>query len=63
MASVGRSFALLRGRITGDREKAVDFLNSLPAAKRNEMNRQESQARGSKRKRPYRLGERLQVRR
>lgn len=63
MASVGRSFALLRGRMTGDKEKAAEFLNSLSPAKRREINRQESQSRGSKRKKkPYRLGERLQVR-
>ena len=62
MASVGRSYAILRGRMTGNKEKAAGILNSLHPAKRREINRQESQSRGSKRKKkPYRLGERLQV--
>jgi len=48
--------------MTGNREEAAGLLNSLPAARRMEMNRQESRARGKRRKKPYRLGERLRVR-
>jgi len=60
VASIGKAWAVVRGRLTGDREKAKGLLDQTPTAKLIEMNRQESQARGSRRKRtPYRLGERV----
>jgi hypothetical protein len=62
--NVGRAYALVRGRMTGNREKAQGFLSSLHPAKRKEMNRQDARARGSaRRKKPYKLGERPQRRR
>ncbi len=64
MNSVGQAYAILRGRRQGDQEEAKGFLDSMPAGKRKEQNRQESKARGSARpKKPYRLGERVRVKR
>ncbi len=64
MMSVGQAYAIIKGRRTGDAEKAKGFLSSLSPGRRKEQNRQESQARGSARpKKPYRLGERIKVRR
>jgi hypothetical protein len=61
--SVGQAYAILRGRRHGSTEKAQGLLNSMSPGRRREQNRQESQARGSQRKKkPYRLGERVQVR-
>jgi hypothetical protein len=62
--SVGQAFAILKGRRHGDQDKAKGFLDSLDPAELKERNRQESKARGSARpKKPYRLGERVRVRR
>ena len=64
MMSVGQAWSIIKGRKTGDAEKAKGFLSSLSPGRRKEQNRQESQARGSARpKKPYRLGERIRVRR
>jgi hypothetical protein len=59
MSSVGKAWAIVRGRMTGNRPKAQGLLDSIPERKRTEMNRQESQARGKRRKKAYRLGERV----
>jgi hypothetical protein len=62
--NIGRAYAIVRGRMNGDPEEAQGFLDSIPAGKRKEMNRQNSRARGSKRtKKPYKLGERPRRRR
>ena len=64
MNSVGQAYAILKGRRQGNTEEAKGFLDSIPKSKRKEQNRQESKARGSARpKKPYKLGERLRVRR
>ncbi len=60
--NVGNSWAILKGRRHGDKARAASYLNSLSPAKRKEQNRQDSQAKGSKRsKKPYRLGESVRV--
>lgn len=62
MNSVGQAYAILRGRRHGNQEKAQGLLDGMSFGRRREQNRQESQARGTQRKsKPYRLGERLQV--
>ena len=61
--NIGRAYAIVRGRMNGDAEGAQGFLDSIPAGKRKEMNRQNSRARGSRRKKPYKLGERPRRRR
>jgi hypothetical protein len=62
--NVGRAYSIVRNRITGNNEKAQGFLDGINPAKRKEMNRQDSQARGSRRKKKaYKLGERLRRRR
>ncbi len=61
MGSVGQAYAVLRGRRSGNAEEASGLLNSMSPAKRKERNKQESQARGKRK--PYRLGERLRVKR
>jgi hypothetical protein len=60
--SVGQAYAILRDRRSGNKEEAQGLLDSMSPGRRKEQNRQESQARGSARKKkPYRLGERVQV--
>ena len=64
MNSVGQAYAILRNRRQGNREEAAGLLNSKSPAARGEQNRQESKARGNARpKKPYKLGERLRVKR
>lgn len=64
MQSVGQAYAIIRGRRSGNVEKAKGFLGSMSAVKRKILNRQDAQARGSKRsKKPYKLGERVRTRR
>ena len=58
MSSIGKAWAIVRGRMTGNKRKAQGLLDSIPERKRNEMNRQESQTR-RKRKTAYRLGEKV----
>ena len=61
--NVGQAWGILRGRRHGNRELAEKFMNSMSPIERRERNRQDSQARGSKRsKKPYRLGESVRVR-
>lgn len=60
--NVGNAWAILRGRRHGNKPSAEGFLNSMSPAKRREQNRQDAQARGSKRpSKPYRLGESVRV--
>jgi hypothetical protein len=59
MSSIGKAWAIVRGRMTGNKRKAKGLLNSIPERKRNEINRQESQARGKRRTKTYRLGEKV----
>ncbi len=64
MNSVGQAYAIMKGRRQGNQEEAKGFLDSMPSGQRKEQNRQESQARGSaRRKKPYKLGERMRVKR
>lgn len=64
MMSVGQAYAIIKGRRQGDAKEAKGFLSSMSPGRRKEQNRQESQSRGSARpKKPYRLGERIRVRR
>ena len=58
MSSIGKAWAIVRGRMTGNKRKAQGLLDSIPERKRSEMNRQESQTR-RKLKKAYRLGERV----
>ncbi len=60
MSSIGKAWAVVRGRMTGNKRKAQGLLDSIPERKRAEMNRQDSQARGKRRgTKPYRLGEKV----
>jgi hypothetical protein len=59
MSSVNKAWAIVRGRITGNRAKAQGLLDSIPEPKRTEIGRQESRARRKKTKKPYRLGEKV----
>jgi hypothetical protein len=61
--NIGRAYAIVRGRMMGDRGKASAFLKSIPAGKRKEMNRQNSSTYGRKIKKAYKLGERPRRRR
>jgi len=56
--NIGKAYAIVRGRMNGDRGKATEFLKGIPAAKRKEMNRQNSAARNRRIKKAYKLGER-----
>lgn len=57
MASVGRSYAILRGRMGGDSEKAREFLSNLSPGERRARNNTESRSRGNIRKRKRALGQ------
>lgn len=60
--NVGNAWAIIRERRHGNKKFAENFLNSKSPAERKEQNRQDSQAKGSKRsKKPYRLGESVRV--
>ena len=62
MNSVGQAYAIIRGRRNGNVEEAKGLLDSIPTAQRQERNRQESRAGGSRRrKKPYKLGEAVRV--
>ena len=60
---IGRSWAIVRGRMTGNREKAQGILDSMSPIKRKEVNRQEAQAKTRVRKTAYKLGEKIRKRR
>ena len=63
MRSVGQAYAILRGRRNGNAKEAQGLLDSISPVARKIRNRQDAQARGSKRsKKPYRLGESVRVR-
>lgn len=57
MSSVGHSYAVLKGFRSGDPQKALDFLNSMPVEEERARNRSESRLR-SVRKKKYRMGQR-----
>ena len=59
--NVRRAYAIVRSRMPGDREQAQGLLDSLPPAKRQEMNRQQGQA-ATHRAKAYKLGEKLRRR-
>jgi len=55
--SVGHSYAILRNRATGNKNKARRFLSSLSPAEKTMRNRNESRSRSKSKK--YKLGERV----
>lgn len=59
MSSVGKAFAVLRGRLTGDKREAKQFLESMSLGEQIERNRTESRVRKKIRSRPYKLGEKV----
>ena len=64
MNSVGQAYAIIRGRRHGNVDKAKGLLDSMGPGERRERNRQDAAARGSRRKKKaYRLGESVRVRR
>ena len=64
MITVSQAYAIIRGRRHGNTEKAKGLLDSLSPAARKERNRQDAQTHGgSRRKKPYKLGERVRARR
>lgn len=54
MASVGKAYAVLTGRLTGDEKKAKEFLESMSPEERTIRNRTESRRRSRKKK--FRMG-------
>jgi hypothetical protein len=59
VADLGKAWAVVRGRMTGNKEKAQGLLNSMSPAKRKVVGRQQAQNRRWRRKKPYKLGERV----
>jgi hypothetical protein len=57
MASVGRAWAILKGRLSGNKEEAHAFLNQMPKQEYLERNRTESRTRGKIRKRRRQMGQ------
>lgn len=62
MGNVGQAYAIIRGRMSGNVKKAKGLLGSMDSTERDERNRQDSRAKGHRRKKPYLLGERVRVR-
>ena len=58
VGSVGHSYAILRGRLSGDQEAASSFLEGMSNSERTIRNRKESRTRNKIRKTGYRLGSR-----
>jgi len=58
MSSVGKNYAILSGRLTGDPKKAEESLSKLTPEERTLRNRSESRTKSKLRKRGYRLGDR-----
>jgi hypothetical protein len=58
VASVGHAYAVLRGRLTGDQEKASKFLEGLSPGELAVRNRKESRVRNKLKKTGYKLGSR-----
>lgn len=56
-SSVGESYAILKGHLSGDPEKAKRFLDSLSEGERTMRNRSESRAKKRVKKRGYRWGD------
>lgn len=62
MSSIGKAWAIVRGRLTGNIPQANELLQSMPKSKLLEVNRQESAMKGSRRKKkPYKLGEKVRT--
>jgi len=57
--SVAQAYAILRGRRQGDTEEAQGLLDNLSPEAVAERNRQDARNRIVKKKKAYRLGERL----
>ena len=58
MPSIGYAYAVLKGKATGDKEKAKKFIEGLSLGEKTARNRSESRVRGKLRKRGYRPGDR-----
>jgi hypothetical protein len=59
VANLGKAWAVVRGRLSGNKEKSQGILNSLNPMKRREIGKQQAAGRVPRRKKAYRLGERL----
>jgi hypothetical protein len=59
VANLGKAWAVVRGRLSGNREKAQGILNSMHPMKRREIGKQQAAGRVPRRKKVYRLGEKL----
>jgi hypothetical protein len=62
VADLGRAWAVVRGRMTGNKEKAQGTLNSMNPTKRKIVGRLQAQSRSWRRTKPYKLGERVRRR-
>ena len=51
MSSIGASFAILQGRLTGNENKAYNFINSMSPDEAAQRNRDESRLRSKAKKR------------
>ncbi len=57
MSSVGQAYAVLAGRITGNKQDAEQFLGSMFKKQLDARNVQENRSR-NKGKKPYKIGQR-----
>ena len=62
MANLGKAWAVVRGRLSGNRQKARGILGSMSPLKRREIGKQQAAGRSSSRKKAYKLGEKVQRR-
>lgn len=63
MASVSRAYGILAGRMTGDRKKAKEYLDTLSPYKYAMKNRAESSMRARMKKKRLKFGQRPTPRR
>ena len=63
MSSVGRAYAILKGKMTGNKEEAYNFLQEISPGRKIVQNRMESKLRAKAKRKPLRVGQRPRARR
>jgi len=56
MGSIGKAYAILSGRLSGDREEASGLLESVPTQEKAARNRSETRMRGRRKMKKYKMG-------
>ncbi len=62
VANLGKAWAIVRGRLSGNKQKSQGILNSMSPIKRREIGKQQAQGRVTRKKKAYKLGEKVRRR-